>query len=145
MLPSLRRLPPSRINKKQISAHLSGDLARLMAEYRHKWQLTSQEAIALAVNSFAYKHGRSAILKVARERLVRRKKGLAKAQSSEAVAASRVGRVRVAGWFDAQDVDQLNGYAIEIGIKVETIVINGFKIMLNGFAEKHSNISSASE
>ena len=130
MAPGFRVLPPSRRDKKQIAAHVSAEQADLVLKYRSQFGLTVQEVIAMAINKFAEGKGREPLLKARRDRLVKRKRGLAQLQSIEKVAPSRVGKKRLAGWFDAKDVVRVNQFKTELGVTVEHMVEEGVDAMM---------------
>lgn len=130
MAPSIRRLPPSRRDKKQIAAHINAGLADAAMKYRLANGLTVQELIALAINSFANSRNREPILKARRERLVKRKRGLSQIQSEEKTVQSRVGKRRLAGWFDSKDVERVNQFKTEVGETIEKMVSEGLKLMI---------------
>jgi len=123
-----KRLPPSRRNKKQVIAHLSPDIVEAVHKKRVRSNLTAQEIIAEAVNAAVQEFGRTdTILSVRRDRVVNRRKGLAVIQSADKAPPCRTGKRRLAGWFDTTEVDALQAFCAEVGIKTENLVELGLK------------------
>lgn len=123
----IRVLPPSRRDKKQIVAHLDADLVEAAHARRRAKGLTMQEIVASAINQAVEEYGRRPFLKVSRERLVKRNKALARVQTAENAPRCRAGKRRLAAWFDRQSVEQLGGFAREVGVRVEHLVEMGLK------------------
>lgn len=130
MARGFKTLPPSRRDKKQIAAHIEVEQADLALKYRTKFGLTVQEVIALAINHFAQSRNREPFLKARRERLVKRKRGLAQIQTIEKVVPSRAGKRRLAGWFDSKDVDRVNVFKTEVGVTIEEMIEEGLGYIL---------------
>jgi hypothetical protein len=127
----LGKIPPSRVNKKQVMAHLTPDLVDAAHKRCLRDNLTVQELMAEALNAIVAKYGRTPFLKVGRERLVIRKKSPAKVQKLE--NSVRDGKRRIGAWFDRQDVERIKAYGQEFGnIRVEAMVEKGLRIVLFG-------------
>lgn len=127
-----RQLPPSRRNKKQVIAHLAPPIVDAVHRKREAENITVQEIIAEAVNSAVSDFGRGAILSVRRDRVVKRRKGLAKIQQSDRTPPCRTGKRRLAAWFDTKEVEGLASFGSEIGLRIEDIVERGLKKVLGG-------------
>lgn len=130
MINGIRELPPSRRNKKQIVAHLDADLVEKAHSLRRARTLTIQEIVGDAVNRAVAEYGRQPILTVGRDRLVRRKKALAKVQESENTPECRTGKRRLAAWFDRPAVDRVVAFTKEVGCKIEQLVERGLILAL---------------
>lgn len=127
MIPGLRQLPPSRRDKKQIVAHLDPELVEAVHLRRQRDGVTVQEVIGLAVNKAMGRFGRAPILPVRRDRLVKRKRQLARVQEEGTTTKSRAGKRRVAGWYETASVDRVADFAAEVGAKVEDLVEMGLR------------------
>lgn len=134
----IRDLPPSRRNKKQIVAHLDADLVERAHGLRRARALTIQEIVGDAVNRAVATYGRPPLLTVGRERLVKRRKALAKVQESEATPECRTGKRRLAAWFDRPAVDKVAAFAKEVGTKIEHLVEKGLRQALADVQEAES-------
>lgn len=121
-------MPPSRVNKKQIMAHLAPELVEAAHKRCAKKQLSLQEIIAEAINATVAQYGRTPFLKVGRERLVQRKKSPAKIQKLE--SGVRDGKRRIGAWFDRDDVEKVKDLAKQFGLRVEGLVERGLRIVL---------------
>ncbi len=125
----LGKIPPSRVNKKQVMAHLTPELVDAAHKRCLRDNLTVQELMAEALNAIVAKFGRTPFLRVGRERLVIRKKSPAKVQKLE--NSVRDGKRRIGAWFDRQDVERIKSYGQEFGnIRVEAMVEKGLRIVL---------------
>src|SRR5690606_5323557 len=123
--------PPSRINKKQIVAYLDPEVARVAHALRKRRNLTLQEFIAEAINKMSLAHNRPPLLKPARERIINRTKAVAKASEASSLAASRNGKIRLAGWYDKRDVERVARFKTEIGINIERLIEQGILLMID--------------
>jgi phenylpyruvate tautomerase PptA (4-oxalocrotonate tautomerase family) len=127
-----RRIPPSRRNKKQVIAHLAPVLVDAVHLKREMESVTIQEILAEAVNTAFHEFGRAGeILSVRRDRIVKRKKGLAQIQSSENTPPCRTGKRRLAAWFDTKEVEALAAFCAEVGTRIETLVEMGLRKTLS--------------
>lgn len=123
-----RRLPPSRRNKKQVIAHLAPDLVDAVHRRREKENITVQEILAEAVNLAVTEFGRTeTLLSVRRDRVVKRRKGLAQIQQSDKAPPCRTGKRRLAAWFDTKEVEGLAAFAAEVGIRMEGLIELGLR------------------
>lgn len=130
--------PPSRQNKKQIAAFCDEALVTAVHSYTGKHQMSLQEVIAAAVNFAANEWGRKPILKVGRDRLVKRAKARAKSKTGDATPKCRDGKARIAAWFDNDDVKKLTDFCKEVGIKKEALILLGLpKVIASGAPEKY--------
>lgn len=123
------KVAPSRVNKKQIMAHLSPDLVEAAHRRCAKEDITIQELIGHAVNRAVAEYGRKPFLNAKRERLVRRVKSVAKVQELD--RGVRNGKRRIGAWFEKEDVEKVIDLSIEFGIKVEGLVDMGLRLLLN--------------
>jgi hypothetical protein len=127
-----RRVPPSRRNKKQVIAHLAPELVDAVHLRRETESVTLQEILAQAVNTAFHAFGRiGSILSVRRDRIVKRKKGLAKIQGADTAPPCRTGKRRLAAWFDTKEVEALVAFCAEVGMRIENLVEFGLKKMLS--------------
>lgn len=133
MVQGLRQLPPSRRDKRQIVAHLDPELVEAVHQRRKRDGVTVQEVIGMAVNKAMAKFGRSAILPVRRDRLVKRQRQLARVQEAATAPPSRAGKRRVAAWYDIPSVERVAGFAAEVGVRIEDLVEIGLRDL---FSEK---------
>lgn len=124
----IRELPPSRRDKKQVVAHLDADLVEAVHRRRRTVALTVQEILGEAINRAVAEYGRQPILKVGRERLVRRMRGLAQVQETAGTPECRAGKRRIAAWFDRADVERLAAFAREVGTKIEHLAELGLRL-----------------
>lgn len=124
----IRETPPSRQNKKQIIAHADPALVEAAHRKAEKEDVTLQELIALAINATFSEFGRTPPLKVARDRLVRRKKAPAKVLTEG--PDCRTGTRRIAAWFDRNDHEQVAMFAKEIGESIEYLVLKSLPAVL---------------
>jgi hypothetical protein len=128
MQPGLPKIPPSRINKKQVMAHLTPDLVDAAHIKCIRDSLSLQELIAEAVNAAIASYGTKPFLKVARERLVVRKKSPAKVQKLD--NSVRDGKRRIGAWFERVDVERIKEECRMKGIKIEALIDKGLRIVL---------------
>lgn len=122
----IKSTPPSRANKKQISAHLSAALADAMKVYCYKNDFNFQELIAMSINNRVSELSngeRGPFLQVARQRIFRRKKSPAKVQTLG--PDCRSGTKRVATFYFTKDVDRVHSFSYEYGVSVEELVRSG--------------------
>lgn len=124
----IKAVPPSRRDKKQVVAHLDADLVEAVHVRRRSDALTVQEILGEAVNRAVAEYGRLPVLKVGRERLVRRKRALSQAQFTEKTPECRAGKRRIAAWFDRADVDRLAAFSKEVGVRIEDLVEMGLRL-----------------
>lgn len=129
MQPGLPKIPPSRINKKQVMAHLTPGLVDAAHKKCIKDGLSLQELIAESINAAIADYGRTPFLKVGRERLVVRKKSPAKVQEHE--KSVRDGKKRIGAWFERSDVEQVKAHCGEFGIRIEALIEKGLRIVMS--------------
>lgn len=129
MKASFKVLPPSRRNKKQITAHLKPVLVEAVHRRRLRAGVTVQEIIASAVNTAMESFGRRPVLPVDRRRLVKRERHLAQVQISGNAPRSRAGTRRIAAWFDKDLVDRVVAFSIEVGTRIEDLIELGLREM----------------
>lgn len=127
--------PPSRINKKQIVAYLTEELAAEAQRLRKHKNLTLQEFIAEAVNKAAEAHGRPPLLKGGRVRILNRVRSVAKTSDSKSLAESRNGKIRLAGWYEKRDVERVVRFKSEMGINIERLIEQGIILMIDDAAQ----------
>jgi hypothetical protein len=114
----------SRDNMKQIIAHVPAEMKEAVERKTERENLTQQEIIALAVNFAVADYGRTkAYLKVGRDRVVRRRKG--QAQVITGGPDCRVGKRRLAAYFDKGDVAELEAFVNEVGTNVNHLIKKG--------------------
>jgi hypothetical protein len=128
-MPSVGKIPKSRINKSQISAHLDTQLADRLKIYCKRNDLSLTEGLALAVNLRASDYGRGAILRVTRERLIFRNKS--PAQERDKVPECRTGKKRIAASFHRAEVECLRAFCREIGVPQERLIEEGVLKLLS--------------
>lgn len=128
MQPGSPKIPPSRVNKKQVMAHLTPDLVDAAHKKCTRDNLTVQELLAESINAAIANYGRTPFLKVGRERLVIRKKSPAKVQKLE--KSVRDGKRRIGAWFERVDVEQIKDHCREFGIRIEALIEKGLRIVL---------------
>jgi len=128
MQPGLPKIPPSRVNKKQVMAHLTPDLVDAAHKKCARDNLSLQELIAESINAAIADYGRTPFLKVGRERLVIRKKSPAKVQKLE--KSVRDGKRRIGAWFERTDVEQVKDHCREFGIRIEALIEKGLRIVM---------------
>lgn len=138
MQPGLPKIPPSRVNKKQVMAHLTPNLVDAAHKKCTRDNLTVQELLAESINAAIADYGRTPFLKVGRERLVIRKKSPAKVQKLE--KSVRDGKRRIGAWFERVDVEQVKDHCREFGIRIEALIEKGLRIVL---AEELANVKVA--
>lgn len=117
--------PPSRINKKQITAWDDPALIQAAHIYQDTGNVSIQEIIAQAVNNAVEQYGRRPILQVKRDRLVKRTKSRAGKNTGDKMPNCRNGKARIAAWFDNKDAEALSEFCKEVGIKKEALVLLG--------------------
>lgn len=117
-------------------AHLDADLVERAHGLRHARSLTIQEIVGDAVNRAVAEYGRQPLLSVGRDRLVKRRKALAKIQKSGSTPYCRTGKRRIAAWFDRPAVEKVAAFSKEVGAKIEELVELGLKLSLSDPAEK---------
>jgi hypothetical protein len=127
----LRHMPPSRQNKKQIVAHLDPVLVEAAHNRRRAQNVTVQEILGMAVNSAVQKFGRSPILTIRRDRVVKREKSLAQVQKDDKAPRCRAGKRRLAAWFDTAAVERVAAFSSEVGVRTEDLVDMGLRMMLS--------------
>jgi hypothetical protein len=128
MQPGLPKIPPSRVNKKQVMAHLTPNLVDVAHKKCVRDNLTVQELLAESINAAIADYGRTPFLKVGRERLVIRKKSPAKVQKLE--KSVRDGKRRIGAWFERVDVEQIKDHCREFGSRIEALIDKGLRIVL---------------
>lgn len=117
--------PPSRVNKKQIGAWDKPSLIQAAHLYQDTGKVSIQEIIAEAVNHAVEQYGRKPILKVTRDRFVKRTKSRAGKNVGDQMPNCRNGKARIAAWFDNKDKDALVEFCKEVGIKQEALILMG--------------------
>ncbi|MTH95188.1 hypothetical protein [Roseibium sp. RKSG952] len=117
--------PPSRLNKKQIGAWDDPSLIQAAHLFQDTGKISIQEIIAEAVNYGVGMYGRKPILKVSRDRFVKRKKSRAGTNEGDKMPTCRNGKARIAAWFDNKDKDALVDFCKEVGIKQEALILMG--------------------
>lgn len=122
-----KRLPPSRENKKQISAHLDPNLVQLIYDTKEKNGTTLQTEIAKAINIVLKDYNVDFIIPEHSDRIVHRTRNLAKIQTVDRVPNCRVGKKRIAAWFFMDSVLSLISFCDKNNFKIEDLVELGFK------------------
>lgn len=121
--------PASRAGKSQISAFVKLELGQAAHKYCSSKQLTIQEILAMAINTAVAHYGHTKpFLDVTRDRFVNRKKSIAKKQ--EKLSGIRKDKMRLAGWFENNDVESVKTYAKSVGKRVEGLVEKGLTKLL---------------
>jgi len=126
-----RQLPPSRRDKKQIVAHLDPIVVQAVHNRRETQGKTVQEVLGEAVNTAIVKFGRSPLLEIGRQRVVKRNKARAQSQNADKSPACRAGKRRIAAWYQMGSVDRVAAFSAEVGTPIENLVEIGLKEMLS--------------
>jgi hypothetical protein len=124
------KIAPSRVNKKQLGAHLEPGLVERMKIYARKKQLSLTEVIAMAVNEAVSVHGVGPLLQVSRERLVHRVRSPSQVKTKG--PECRTGTKRVAAFFNAGEVERLRAFSKEKAIPAEHLIADGIMRLLGG-------------
>jgi hypothetical protein len=120
---------PSRVNKKQLAAHLKPDLVERMKAFAKRKGLSLTEVIAMAVNAAVAVYGVGPLLQVSRERLVNRVHSPSQVRTEGPVC--RTGTQRIAAYFNASDVERVRAFSKEKAIPQEHLIADGIKILLS--------------
>jgi hypothetical protein len=122
---------PSRINKKQLAAHLDPALVERMKTFAKRNELSLTEIIAMSVNAAVAEHDRGPLLQVSRERLVHRVRSPSQVQTKG--PECRTGTKRVAAFFNAGDIERVRAFSKEKSIPQERLIASGLeKILTSG-------------
>jgi hypothetical protein len=123
--------PATRTDKKQIAAHLDPDMVARMKAHCKATQITLQELIAMAVNAAVGSRTRGEVgplLRVHRERLVRRVNAQSKVQTTG--PECRTGTRRVAAYFQTAEIERLRAFCKEKGLRQEHLIEEGIRALL---------------
>lgn len=121
---------PSRVNKKQLAAHLEPTLVERMKQYGRRKELSVTEIIAMSINEAVSKHGMGPLLQVSRERLVNRVRSPSQVQTKG--PECRTGTKRVAAFFNSGDIERVRAFSKEKGISQESLIEQGLQKILSG-------------
>ena len=120
---------PSRLNKKQLAAHVGLDVAEKMKAYCRREELSLTEIIAMSVNEAVSEFGAGPMLQVSRERLVNRVRSPSQVQTKG--PDCRKGTKRIAGFYAVKDVERVAAFAREKGTNKEKLVLSGLRKILS--------------
>jgi len=124
----MKRLTPSRDNKRQLTAYLDPGLVFRVKRYGKMHELSLTEMIAMAVNAAVSAYGAGPILQVSRERLVFRMKSPSQVLTTG--PRCRTGTQRVAAYYKVPDLDRLSAFCKEKGVAQESLVDTGLRMIL---------------
>jgi hypothetical protein len=141
LIPAGKKKPPSRVNKKQLAAHLAPDLVEAVQQFCRRKSFTQQEMIAMAINAAAAHYGRKPILHVARQRLLHRVRSPSQVQTNG--PECRNGKKRIAGYFHERDIERVKDFAKEKGERQETLIELGIRNILAAYTPTPAKADSA--
>lgn len=119
----------SRINKKQLGAHLDSELVGEMKAFCRKESLSQTEILAMAINEAVSEYGSGPLLQVSRERLVYRLKSPSQAKKDG--PKCRMGTKSVAAFYSVNDVERVKAFSNEKGVPISELADKGMRRILS--------------
>lgn len=90
-----------------------------------------QETIAHAINAVAKEHQIDPVLSIKKEKILNRVKSLAKPVTTLADNHIRTGKVRLAGWFSKEEVENVKSMKSVTKMSVDSMIKHGISILIN--------------